>query len=411
MRPFTVDDFPRRSAPPAGRGGPCRSRAPSESGSTAPSGRVAATDVTSAIDVPPFAAIGDGRLRGRRRRHGRRDAANVRCGCASSSASTRVAFRRRRSRRAVREIATGAALPAGADAVVMVEETARAGEGEVDIVRRRRAGRRTSGGAARTSRPGSVVARAATCCTRAASARSPPWARPTWRCTNGRASRFSRPATRSSSRAAAGARPDLRRQPLHARRGRRRARRRRRAARRRARRCRRARARARRVPRRPTSSCFPGGSSVGERDLILDLVSKRGTMIFHGIAVKPGKPTAFATIDGTPFFGMPGNPTSCLSNAYILLVPFLRATARLPPLRAAHAARAARPPHPSRRAGRHTFYTVTHRRRRGASRRSRDRATSPACRRPTATSRFPRIAPSWKSRAMDGGGNGNGVMG
>ncbi len=42
---------------------------------------------------------------------------------------------------------------------------------------------------------------------------------------------------------------------------------------------------------------------------------------------------------------MPGNPTSCLSNAYILLVPFLRATARLPPLRAAHRPRAARPPH------------------------------------------------------------------
>ena len=75
---------------------------------------------------------------------------------------------------------------------------------------------------------------------------------------------------------------------------------------------------------------FSGGSSVGERDLIVDLVAARGTMIFHGIAVKPGKPTAFAIVDGMPFFGMPGNPTSCLSNAYILLVPFLRATARLP---------------------------------------------------------------------------------
>ena len=65
---------------------------------------------------------------------------------------------------------------------------------------------------------------------------------------------------------------------------------------------------------------FSGGSSVGERDLIVDVVAARGEMIFHGIAVKPGKPTAFAMIGGTPFFGMPGNPTSCLSNAYILLV-------------------------------------------------------------------------------------------
>jgi molybdenum cofactor synthesis domain-containing protein len=76
---------------------------------------------------------------------------------------------------------------------------------------------------------------------------------------------------------------------------------------------------------------FSGGSSVGERDLVVDAIAARGEMIFHGIAVRPGKPTAFATVGGTPFFGMPGNPTSCLSNAYILLVPYLRALARLPP--------------------------------------------------------------------------------
>lgn len=76
---------------------------------------------------------------------------------------------------------------------------------------------------------------------------------------------------------------------------------------------------------------FSGGSSVGERDLILDVVAARGEMVFHGIAVKPGKPTAFALVAGKPFFGMPGNPTSCLSNGYILLVPFLRRMARLPP--------------------------------------------------------------------------------
>src|SRR4029078_685618 len=72
---------------------------------------------------------------------------------------------------------------------------------------------------------------------------------------------------------------------------------------------------------------FSGGSSVGERGLIVDLLRARGEMIFHGIAVNPGKPTLFARVNGTPFFGMPGNPTSCLSNAYILLVPFLRAMA------------------------------------------------------------------------------------
>ena len=102
---------------------------------------------------------------------------------------------------------------------------------------------------------------------------------------------------------------------------------------------------------------FSGGSSVGERDLIRDAIAARGKMIFHGIAVKPGKPTAFAKLDGTPFFGMPGNPTSCLSNAYVLLVPFLRATARLPAL-LPRVVRVALGRRIVSAAGRHQFYTV-----------------------------------------------------
>ncbi len=77
---------------------------------------------------------------------------------------------------------------------------------------------------------------------------------------------------------------------------------------------------------------FSGGTSVGERDLILDVLSKRGEMLFHGISVKPGKPTAFGLVSGKPFFGMPGYPSSCLLNTHILLAPALRLIARLPPL-------------------------------------------------------------------------------
>lgn len=102
---------------------------------------------------------------------------------------------------------------------------------------------------------------------------------------------------------------------------------------------------------------FSGGSSVGERDLVSDLVTRRGEMIFHGVAIKPGKPTALARVDGRPFFGMPGNPTSCLSNAYVLLIPFLRATARLPPL-VPQVRRVALARGISAGAGRHQFYTV-----------------------------------------------------
>jgi molybdopterin biosynthesis enzyme len=76
---------------------------------------------------------------------------------------------------------------------------------------------------------------------------------------------------------------------------------------------------------------FSGGSSVGRRDLILDVIVTKGEILFHGIAVKPGKPTAFGRIGRKLVFGMPGYPTSCLSNAYILLAPALRRIARLPP--------------------------------------------------------------------------------
>lgn len=102
---------------------------------------------------------------------------------------------------------------------------------------------------------------------------------------------------------------------------------------------------------------FSGGSSVGDRDLILDVVARRGELIFRGIAVKPGKPTIFARLGQTPFFGMPGYPASCLSNAYMLVVPFLRKMARLP----AWEPRTIDLPLARRvvsTAGRHQFYTV-----------------------------------------------------
>jgi molybdenum cofactor synthesis domain-containing protein len=102
---------------------------------------------------------------------------------------------------------------------------------------------------------------------------------------------------------------------------------------------------------------FSGGSSVGERDLIFDVIARRGEILFHGIAVKPGKPTVFGVIGGKPVFGMPGYPTSCLSNAYMLLVPALRRMAHLPP----HRMRTIEVPVAQRivsTTGRHQFYTV-----------------------------------------------------
>jgi molybdopterin molybdotransferase len=102
---------------------------------------------------------------------------------------------------------------------------------------------------------------------------------------------------------------------------------------------------------------FSGGSSVGERDLIRDAIAAKGKMLFHGVAVKPGKPTGLGIVNGKPVFALPGYPTSCLSNAHLLLAPMLRRIARLGPkvsktLTMPLTARIAST------AGRHQFYTV-----------------------------------------------------
>lgn len=73
-----------------------------------------------------------------------------------------------------------------------------------------------------------------------------------------------------------------------------------------------------------------GGSSVGEKDLLGKVIRNSGKILFHGIRIKPGKPTLFGIVNNRPVFGMPGNPTSCLMNAYIFLLPALRKMAHLP---------------------------------------------------------------------------------
>jgi molybdopterin molybdotransferase len=102
---------------------------------------------------------------------------------------------------------------------------------------------------------------------------------------------------------------------------------------------------------------FSGGTSVGERDFLLEIIEGAGTVVFEGLKLKPGRPTVFAMARGRPVFGMPGNPVSCLTNAYLLVAPMLRRLARLPPPSArtvlATLAGAVESP-----AGRHQIYPV-----------------------------------------------------
>jgi molybdopterin molybdotransferase len=55
-----------------------------------------------------------------------------------------------------------------------------------------------------------------------------------------------------------------------------------------------------------------GGVSVGDRDLTRDVLAEAGSVESYRVAVKPGKPQLFGHLGKTPVFGLPGNPVSSL---------------------------------------------------------------------------------------------------
>ncbi|OPY76411.1 MAG: Molybdopterin molybdenumtransferase [Syntrophorhabdus sp. PtaU1.Bin058] len=68
-----------------------------------------------------------------------------------------------------------------------------------------------------------------------------------------------------------------------------------------------------------------GGSSKGQRDYIADaIVRLGGEILFHGINIKPGKPTIFGRLWGRPVFGLPGHPNSCAMVTMRFVLPLLR---------------------------------------------------------------------------------------
>lgn len=67
-----------------------------------------------------------------------------------------------------------------------------------------------------------------------------------------------------------------------------------------------------------------GGVSMGTRDLIKPLLAELGTIHFGRVAFKPGKPTTFATVQGKLVFGLPGFPVSSLVSFEIFVRPALR---------------------------------------------------------------------------------------
>ena len=68
------------------------------------------------------------------------------------------------------------------------------------------------------------------------------------------------------------------------------------------------------------------GSSVSTRDLTRAVIEQLGQpgVLQHGLAVKPGKPTILALCDGKPVIGLPGNPVSALLVAHQILIPVIQ---------------------------------------------------------------------------------------
>jgi molybdopterin molybdotransferase len=68
-----------------------------------------------------------------------------------------------------------------------------------------------------------------------------------------------------------------------------------------------------------------GGSSVGERDYTLEVIRSYADhrLNFHGLAIRPGNPTIFASIGTQYVFGLPGQPVSSLIVFYQFVLPFL----------------------------------------------------------------------------------------
>jgi molybdopterin molybdotransferase len=74
-----------------------------------------------------------------------------------------------------------------------------------------------------------------------------------------------------------------------------------------------------------------GGVSVGEHDLVRGVLSEDGLAIdFWEIAMRPGKPLMFGHYRGTPMIGLPGNPVSTLVCSLVFLKPALNRLAGLP---------------------------------------------------------------------------------
>ena len=66
-----------------------------------------------------------------------------------------------------------------------------------------------------------------------------------------------------------------------------------------------------------------GGSSVGVKDAACRIIESMGTILLHGIAIKPGKPTILGRAGAKPLVGLPGHPVAAYFITRLFVLPLL----------------------------------------------------------------------------------------
>ena len=66
---------------------------------------------------------------------------------------------------------------------------------------------------------------------------------------------------------------------------------------------------------------FTGATSAGKKDVMPEILEEYGELLVHGVAIKPGMPTALGVVDGKPVVLLPGSPVACFISLKLFALP------------------------------------------------------------------------------------------
>jgi molybdopterin molybdotransferase len=66
-----------------------------------------------------------------------------------------------------------------------------------------------------------------------------------------------------------------------------------------------------------------GGTSLGVGDLVTDIAGELGEVLVHGVALQPSKPVLISVVDSKPYIGLPGYPVAAAISTEVFLIPIV----------------------------------------------------------------------------------------